>query len=72
MSKNTLAEALKKANNPAPEFNGHDIQAACHINRRAQLMNGDRQAAALSLINDRLDRAVMLIADVLEEVSRGN
>jgi len=55
-TKKTLSEALKEANPPVPEFTQADINAACVINRRAQLMNGDRQAAALSLIADWLEQ----------------
>ena len=57
-TKKTLKEALKEANAPAPEFTQDQIATARCVNRLAQLMNGDRQAAALALIFGRLNAVI--------------
>ncbi len=57
-TKKTLKEALKEANAPAPEFTQDEITTARLVNRLAQLMNGDRQAAALALIFGQLNAVI--------------
>ena len=57
-TKKTLKEALREANAPAPEFFQDDITTARRINHLAQLMNGDRQAAALALIYSQLNAVI--------------
>ena len=54
----TLKEALQEANPPVSEFTASDIWVARRINRLAQLMNGDRQAAALAILADYLGKTV--------------
>ena len=57
-TKKTLKEALREANAPAPEFTQDEITTARLVNRLAQLMNGDRQAAALALIFGQLNAVI--------------
>ncbi len=57
-TKKTLKEALREANAPAPEFTQDEIRTARLINHLAQLMNGDRQAAALALIFGQLNTVI--------------
>ena len=57
-TKKTLKEALREANAPAPEFTQDEIRTARLINHLAQLMNGDRQAAALALIFGQLNAVI--------------
>lgn len=56
--KKTLKEALQEANPPVSEFTESDIWVARRVNRLAQLMNGDRQAAALAILADYLAKTI--------------
>ena len=57
-TKKTLKEALQEANAPAPEFTQDEIATARCVNRLAQLMNGDRQAAAMAMIFGQLNAVI--------------